>query len=72
VVAAKAATKTTADEEHPAHSLTTLFDHLATLTRNTIVLAGGVRVDKLTIPTDLQRKAFELIETPIPLVLRPM
>jgi len=35
---AKAATKTTTDEEYPAHSLATLFDHLATLTRNTIVL----------------------------------
>jgi len=69
---AKAATKTTTNEEYPAHSLATLFNHLATLTRNTIVLAGGVRVDKLTIPTDLQRKAFELIGTPVPLVLRPM
>ncbi|MHB1713144.1 MAG: IS1634 family transposase, partial [Acidimicrobiales bacterium] len=69
---AKAATKTTTDEEYPAHSLATLFDHLATLTRNTIVLAGGVRVDKLTTPTDLQRKAFELIGAPVPMVLRPM
>ncbi len=69
---AKAATKTTTNEKYPAHSLAILFDHLATLTRNTIVLTGGVRVDKLTVPTDLQRKAFELIGTPIPLVLRTM
>jgi hypothetical protein len=66
---AKAASKTTTNDGLPASSLATLFDHLATLTRNTIVLAGGVRVDKLTIPTDLQRKAFELIGAPIPATL---
>jgi hypothetical protein len=48
------------------HDLATLINHLATLTRNTIVFAGGNRIDKLTTPTSLQRRAFELIGTPIP------
>ena len=69
---AKAAHKTTTDREHPAHSLATLLDHLATLTRNTIVFAGGVRIEKLAIPTDLQRRAFKLIGASVPLALRQM
>ena len=62
---AKAARKRTTDNE-PAHNLATLLDHLATLTRNTIAFADGVRIDKLAVPTDLQRRAFELITSPIP------
>ena len=54
------------------HSLATLFDELATLTRNTIVFAGGARITKLAIPTSLQRRAFELIGVPVPLQLTPM
>ena len=69
---AKAAHKTTTDREHPAHSLATLLDHLATLTRNTIVFAGGLRIEKLAIPTDLQRRAFKLIGASVPLALRQM
>jgi hypothetical protein len=53
------------------HDLATLINHLATLTRNTIVFAGGNRIDKLTTPTSLQRRAFELIGTPIPTKLNP-
>jgi len=34
-------------------------------TRNTVVLTGGVRIKKLTLPTPLQRRAFELIHAPI-------
>jgi Transposase DDE domain len=68
----KAARKQSTDGDHPAHSLATLLDHLGTLTRNTIVFAGGVRVDKLTIPTPLQRRAFELIGAPIPTALNSM
>ena len=48
------------------HNFSTLLNHLATLTRNTIVFAGGARIDKLALPTPLQRRAFELIGTPIP------
>lgn len=65
----KAARKRSADGAHPAHSLATLLDHLATLTRNTIVFAGDVRIDKLAVPTPLQRRAFELIGAPIPTAL---
>ena len=56
----------------PIHSLATLFDELATLTRNTIVFSGGARITKLAIPTPLQHQAFELIGAPIPIELKPM
>jgi hypothetical protein len=63
-------------QHHPdgqaVHSLATLFDELGTLTRNTIVFAGGARIAKLAIPTPLQRRAFELIGAPIPIELNPM
>ena len=52
----------------PAHSLATLLDHLATLTRNRIRFADSDAViDKLAQPTDLQRQAFDLLDAPIPL-----
>src|SRR6266542_2189970 len=38
-------------------------DHLATLTRDTITISGRT-VDKLTTPTPLQRRAFDLLNTP--------
>jgi Transposase DDE domain len=51
----------------PAHSFTTLLDHLATLTRDTIVFAdSGVTIDKLTVATPTQRRAFELIDATVP------
>lgn len=51
----------------PAHSLATLLDHLATLTRDTIVFAhSGVTIDKLALPTPTQRQAFQLIDAPVP------
>lgn len=65
---AKAATKSSrkrAADDRPAHSFATLLDELATLTRNTVVFAGGTRIDKLSTPTALQRRAFELIEATI-------
>jgi len=54
------------------HDLSTLLNHLATLTRNTVVFAGGVRIDKLALPTALQRRAFELVGAPIPMRLGPL
>ncbi len=66
----KAATKRTADNAHAAHSLATLLDDLATLTRNTVEFAGGLRIDKLAVPTPIQRRVFELIGAPVPTVLR--
>lgn len=51
----------------PAHSFTTLLDHLATMTRDTIVFAdSGVTIDKLAVPTPTQRRAFELIDATMP------
>jgi DDE family transposase len=65
--AAKAATHTAADGQ-PLHSFRGLLDHLATLTRATITI-GGTSFDKISDPTPLQRRAFDLIGTPIPLTL---
>jgi hypothetical protein len=53
------------------HDLSSLLNHLATLTRNTVVFSGGVRIEQLTLPTPLQRRAFELIGAPIPAKLGP-
>jgi hypothetical protein len=39
------------------------------LTRNTITV-GHTSFDKITVPTPTQRRAFELINTPIPLTLQ--
>jgi hypothetical protein len=44
----------------PLRSFRGLIDHLATLTRDTIRIAGQP-VDKLTAPTPDQRRAFDLI-----------
>jgi hypothetical protein len=61
---AKAARKTGPGNQ-PLRSLRDLLDHLATLTRDTIRIAGQ-DVDKLTTPTPDQRRAFDLISAPIP------
>jgi Transposase DDE domain len=54
----------------PAHSFATLVDHLATLTRDTIVFNNtGITIDKLAQPTPTQRHAFELINNTVPLTL---
>jgi Transposase DDE domain len=63
----KAATKTTT-EGLPALSFTGLLDHLATLTRNTIRVTSAheTTFELLALPTPTQRRAFELLGTPIP------
>jgi len=68
---AKAATKTTTDDL-PATSFTNLLDHLATLTRNHLRVAGHDEsgFDLLAIPTPTQRRAFELLGASIPLTLK--
>jgi hypothetical protein len=68
---AKAATKTTT-EDLPATSFTALLEHLATLTRNHLRVAGHDEsgFELLAIPTPTQRRAFELIDAPIPLTLK--
>jgi hypothetical protein len=64
---AKAAAKTGPGDQ-PLRSFRGLIDHLATLTRDTIRIAGQP-LDKLTAPTPDQRRAFDLISAPIPLTL---
>jgi hypothetical protein len=68
---AKAATKTTTDDL-PARSFTSLLDHLATLTRNHLRVAGQDHsgFDLLAIPTPTQHRAFNLIDSAIPLTLK--
>jgi hypothetical protein len=64
---AKAARKTDASGQR-TRNFRDLLDHLGTLTRDTITI-GGQTVDKITAPTPTQRRAFELLQTPIPLTL---
>ena len=68
---AKAATKTTTDDI-AARSFTALLDHLATLTRNHLRVTGHDQsdFDLLAVPTPTQRRAFELLGSPIPLTLK--
>ena len=55
----------------PVRSFRALLDHLATLTRNNIQYgAGGPVVPTLTVPTETQRRVFELLHTTIPLNLK--
>ena len=55
----------------PYRSFRDLLDHLATLTRNQVRFAGTkATVAMLAEPTSVQREAFDLIGTPIPLTLK--
>jgi hypothetical protein len=64
---ARAARKTGPGNQ-PIRGFRDLLDHLATLTRDTIRIAGQA-VDKLAVATPDQRRAFDLIGAPIPLTL---
>ena len=60
--------------KHSSHGLPVrkygdLLGHLSTLDRQTIVFAGQ-RIEKLTSPTPVQARAFELLGAPVPLALR--
>jgi hypothetical protein len=64
---AKAARKHDADG-NPLRSFRGLLDHLATLTRNQVrYLGANTEVPLLADPTPDQRRAFDLLNTPIPL-----
>ena len=52
----------------PVQSFQDLLSHLATLNRETINFAGQ-HIEKITNPTPTQRRAFELLDAPIPLTL---
>ncbi|EUA69036.1 transposase domain protein [Mycobacterium xenopi 4042] len=55
---------------HPLRSFRGLLDHLATLTRDRIRYHHtNIEIDKLTDPTPDQRRAFDLIDSPIPLTI---
>ena len=53
----------------PVSKYSDLLEHLSTLDRHTIVFAGQ-RIEKLTTPTAIQARAFELLGAPVPLALR--
>ncbi|MDQ3764668.1 MAG: IS1634 family transposase [Actinomycetota bacterium] len=55
-------------DDLPAHDYPGLITHLGNLTRNTISFTNQ-HFDKLTNPTPVQRRAFELLNAPIPLTL---
>jgi hypothetical protein len=56
---------------HPLRSFRGLLDHLGTLTRNQVRFSGtGTPVPLLAEPTDTQRRAFQLLNTTIPLNLQ--
>jgi len=58
--------------DQPVRSFRDLLEHLATLTRNQIHLTGTDTTDfpMLATPTSTQRRAFELLNTAIPLTLQ--
>jgi hypothetical protein len=56
------------DHETSERSFRGLLDHLATLTRNTITF-GDRTFDKISTPTEVQQRAFDLLGAPIPLTL---
>jgi transposase len=66
---AKAATKQD-PQGNPLRSFGGLLEHLKTLTRNRIRYHHTtIEIDKLTEPTPTQRRAFDLIDTTIPLTI---
>ncbi len=52
----------------PVYRYRDLLAHLATLDRQTITFAGR-QIQKLTTPTTIQRRAFELLGAPAPLAI---
>jgi hypothetical protein len=65
----KATHKTTTTGQR-AHSYRSLMTHLATLTRNDIRYGTtGPTIATLSVPTDLQRRIFDHLNTSIPLTL---
>ena len=68
----KASTHTTTTGD-TAYNFTSLLNHLATLTRNHIHIAGHnntIGFDLVATPTSIQRRAFELIGQTIPQTLK--
>jgi hypothetical protein len=55
-------------DDLPVMKFQDLLDHLGSLRRENVVIAGQ-RMQKITIPTPVQRRAFELIKAPVPVTL---
>ncbi|MGQ0775192.1 MAG: IS1634 family transposase [Pseudonocardiales bacterium] len=53
----------------PLHRYKDLLHHLSTLDRQ-IINFSGQRIEKITTPTPVQRRAFELLDTPVPVTLQ--
>jgi transposase len=53
----------------PLHRYKDLLQHLSTLDRQ-VINFNGQRIEKLTSPTPVQRRAFELLGAPVPTTLR--
>jgi transposase len=53
----------------PLHRYKDLLQHLSTLDRQ-IINFGGQRIEKITTPTPVQRRAFELLDTSVPVTLQ--
>ncbi len=50
------------------HSFRTLLAHLGTMVKNRLILKGAPEApgfDQVTLPTQLQARAFELLQLPI-------
>ena len=56
----KAASKLT-DDDMPVHSFRSLLADLATLTRNTVRFGRDHTTEILATPTEIQRRAFDLL-----------
>jgi hypothetical protein len=69
--ATRKASRRTDRTGQPVRSFRALLDHLGTLTRNDIQYGpDGPVVPTLAVPTETQRRAFELLDTVIPLTLK--
>lgn len=69
--AARKASTGTAEDGQPVRSFRGVLDHLATLTRNKVRLAGTEHtVTMLAEPTPTQQRVFELLNQPLPLTLK--
>ena len=64
----KDATKHTPDGL-PLHRYKDLLGHLSTLDRQ-VINFGGQRIEKITTPTPLQRRVFELLGASVPITLQ--
>ncbi|MEO7942504.1 MAG: IS1634 family transposase [Marmoricola sp.] len=71
VAANRKASRRQDETNQPVRSFQRLLDHLGTLTRNDIRYGpNGPLVPTLAMPTETQRRAFELLDTVIPLSLK--